>query len=115
MQITLITQEVYDNLLDIQKNFPKLTFQKEGFEYINKRELSEEENSKFLEVENILKNIVLGFSKFNNFKIRKSGEVCVRFQYNWTADSDKQELPFTGVGYLLLDELLNGFRESRKN
>lgn len=121
MTITLITQEEYDKLLSIQKEFPALTFQNNGYEYLNMSKLTEIELKKFKEAESILKKCILGFSKFNHFKIDKLKEtkqevLVVRFQYNWTADDDysKNPLPFTGVGYLEVEELFKGFRENWK-
>ena len=121
MTITLITQEEYDKLLSIQKEFPALTFQNNGYEYLNMSKLTEIELEKFKEAEAILKKCILGFSKFNHFRIDKLKEtkqevLVVRFQYNWTADDDysKNPLPFTGVGYLEVEELFKGFRENGK-
>lgn len=41
MKIKLMSQEQYNELLEIQRDFPKLIFQNEGFQYINRREFSE--------------------------------------------------------------------------
>jgi hypothetical protein len=121
MTITPITQKEYDTLLSIQKEFPALTFQNEGYEYLKKHNLTEIELEKFKEAEAILKKCILGFCEFNHFRISKlrntKQEVLVaRFQYNWTADDDysKNPLPFTGVGYLEVEELFRGFRENWK-
>ena len=112
MRITLITQEVYNNLVDIYNKYPKLTLQNKGYEYINKNNLTDEELTKFKEVEDILRLSIKGFSKFNNFKTNdKTQELQIRFQYDWSADEEVRSIPFTGVGYLYLDELLNGFRD----
>jgi len=43
MTIELITPEEHKTLKDIFNNYPKLTFQNNGFEYINKSEFTEEE------------------------------------------------------------------------
>jgi len=117
MTITLITQEEYDTLLSIQKEFPALTFQNKGYEYLKMSELTEIELEKFKEAEAILEKCILGFNKFNHFRgENKNGNIEVRFQYNWTADDDysKNPLPFTGVGYLEVEELFRGFRENWK-
>ena len=117
MTITLITQEQYDRLLQIQKDFPKLTFQNKGYEYIKKSELTEDDFKAIDEISSILKIHIKGFSKFNNFKISQvTNEVVLRFQYNWSADDDysKNPIPFIGVGYLDLIELHKGFRENWK-
>ena len=119
MTITLITQEEYDKLLSIQKEFPALTFQNEGYEYLKKDKLTEIELEKFKEAESILKKCILGFREFNHFRIStlrntKEKVLVARFQYNWSADDDysKNPIPFTGVGYLELEELHKGFREN---
>lgn len=104
MTITLISQSEYDTLLSIQKNHPILTFQNNGFEYIDKSKFTDSDWDAYKEVDKILRKCVKGFSKFFNFKLNKKGEIKVRFDYHWDAS-------FTGVGYLYLDELLNGFRD----
>ena len=116
MTITLITQEEYDKLLSIQKEFPALTFQNNGYEYLNMSKLTEIELEKFKEAESILKKSIKGFSKFNHFKLSKDGAPCLRFQYDWNADYDGtgHAPPFAGVGYLLVEELFKGFRENWK-
>lgn len=107
MKINLITPEEHDQLLNIYKSFPALTLQNKGYECINKSKLTFEEKEALNTVSSILNNSVYGFSEFSNFKLDKDGNVVVRLQYNWNYDSDI--LPFIGVGYILLDELLNGF------
>lgn len=111
MTITLITPEQHALLLKIQQEHPILTFQNEGFEYIDKSKFSKEDENAFNEVTKILKGCIKGFEKFNNFRYNKKGELKVRFQYDWTIDDVDSKISFTGVGYLLVDELLNGFKE----
>ena len=72
MTITLITQEEYDTLLSIQKEFPALTFQNNGYEYLNMSKLTEIELEKFKEAESILKKSIKGFSKFNQNNHRRN-------------------------------------------
>lgn len=101
MTIKLISKEQYDLIRKIQKKFPVLTFQNKGYEYI-RTPFNNEEQEAFDKVSEILKNHIKGFSKFNNF--RKKGKIIeLRFQYRWDES-------FTGVGYIKLFELLNGFR-----
>jgi hypothetical protein len=114
MTITLITPEEYNNLLTIHQRYPALTFQNIGYQYIDKSKLTEEESTKFKEVNDFLATKIKGFSEFNNFKLTKTGEVVLRFQYNWTADEEKPSISYIGVGYLLLDELLSGFRPENR-
>lgn len=110
MKIQLITPEQHENLLNIYKNYPALTLQNKGYEGINKDKLTDEEKGKIKEVEAVLNNHICGFSRFQNFKLSNDNEVKLRFQYNYDYDS-KNNTGFTGVGYILLDELLNGFRD----
>lgn len=110
MTIELITPEEHAKLLEIQKESPKLTFQNVGYEYINMKTLSEQDLENYKIVTDILSKSVKGFSKFNNFKLDKEQQIHIRLQYDWSYGTG--DLPFTGVGYLKLDELLNGFDES---
>jgi hypothetical protein len=107
MRIELITQEEHKFLLDTQKNFPNLTYQNTGYDYPDKSLWTEEDKQAFDKVVEILRRSVLGFSSFNHFKISKSGRIKIRLQYDWSAHDGG--LPFTGVGYILVDELFKGF------
>lgn len=109
MKITLATPEQHEKLWGIYNEYPGLTLQNKGYEYL--KNLTDEEMSKIKEVEEILKYVVHGFKKFNNFRISdKSKEIQVRLQYDYNYDNIG--LPFTGVGYIDIDELLNGFKEN---
>jgi len=110
MTITLISEQDYELLLNIQKERPILTFKNVGYEYLDKDRFDEDDKIAFDQVTSILKNCVKGFQEFNNFTPDSKGELRVRFQYDWSADGSNS-LPFTGVGYLYLDELHKGFRE----
>ena len=114
MTIKLITKNEYDKLLSIQKEHPILTFQNNGFEYIDKSKFSENDKKAFDFVSQLLHGHVEGFREFNNFKIRKDRSISLRFQYNYEADNDKEQGYFIGVGYLGINELLNGFENSKK-
>jgi len=110
--ITLVTPEEHKTLVDIQKNFPNLTFQNEGYQYINKSKFSEDDKKAWSKIVAILSKTILGFSKFNNFRIDNKGRACIRLQYDYGASSNPKDEghPFIGVGYLRIDELLNGFK-----
>ena len=101
MKIELISQEQYNRLLEIQKQFPKLTLQNKGYEYIGKNNLTQEELEAFKGVKNILRKHIIDFVEFNNFRYSED-RLQIRCQYKWNTH-------FTGVGYLFVDELLNGF------
>ena len=112
MTINLITQEEYKELILIQENHPILTFQNDGYKNFDKSKMTEEDRAALTRVSEILKDSIKGFSEFNNFKYEKESNVLkIRFQYDWTADSLQNELPFIGVGYLELQELFNGFKK----
>lgn len=60
----------------------------------------------------ILTEVLAGYERFQNFKPRRTGGQVVRFQYNYHYDS--QDHPFTGVGYISLKELSEGFKEKEE-
>ena len=113
MTINLISERQYNILLGIQAKYPKLTFQNTGYEYVDKSKFSEKDHKAFRIVENILKKNIWGFGKFNNFRITKSKEIDMRFQYNWTKDDPTSGIPYEGVGYVLVEELHKGFRKQQ--
>lgn len=108
MKIELITPETHEKLKSIFEQYPALTLQNNGYEYLNKSKFTEEEAAAYKEVSEILKNHVHDFVKFHNFNLSKNGRVRLRFDYRWDES-------FTGVGYILLDELANGFEDTEKN
>lgn len=111
MRIELIIQEDYDILINIYKNFPELSLQNKGYEGIDRSLLTPEAVEKDKIVNNILRKSIVGFSSFQNFKKDKDGNPQIRFQYNYNYDG--QGIHFTGVGYILIEELLNGFKEKQ--
>lgn len=106
MRIELITPQEHKNLIEIQKDFPVLTFQNNGYEHPDFINLTEQERAKFNEVTELLKKHVEGFVKFNHFRINRKNEIEIRLQYNYGYDGGQY---FIGVGYLTIDNLLNGF------
>lgn len=109
MRIELITKEQHATLLQIYKEHSNLTLQKDGYEYISSSKLTEADKQALDVVTEMLKKHITGFQKFNNFKIDRKNRLVLRFQYNWTADEPNPSYSFSGVGYLGVDELLNGF------
>lgn len=118
MILTTLEKSDYDILLNIQKEFPNLTFEHEPYQEWIPQHFTEEDKNALNEVKLIMKKAITGFSKFTNFYYNKSGILCIRFYYDWSFEwnNDEQKIiirkdnPFTGVGYLCLDELLNGFK-----
>ena len=106
MKINLITNEEHDKLVDIFTKFPNLTLQNKGYETLNKNKFTDEEQTNFNEVNQILKKTIHGFSYFQNFRLTKNNEIELRLQYNYNYEGG---ITFIGVGYVLLNELLNGF------
>lgn len=107
MKIQLLTQDQHDQLLNLYRSFPELTLENKGYEGINKDLLSPEAKDATNKITSILNDSIRGFSSFQNFCHSKEGEIRLRIQYNYSYDTN--DLPFTGVGYILLSELLNGF------
>lgn len=116
MTITLITPEQYETLSSIHKTYPALSLQTKGYEWLNRSKFTNEEKTADAKVNEILSKSILGFRGFQNFKLSEEGIIRLRFEYNYNADYVKRYeydesgiRPFTGVGYVNLDELLNGF------
>lgn len=84
-------------LVEIQRDYPELTFQNNGYEYLS-QEVYDRHPEQVSEINRILKLLIPGFSEFNNFKIgEKSGKCYVRVQHYWDSS-------FKGVGYFELNE-----------
>ena len=115
MKIKLITREEYLKILDIYENFPIFTLQNKGYEGIDKSKFNDLEKEKFKEIEAILSKSIIGFSRFQNFKTNNpKNALTIRFQYDWNAHDRSLGIPFTGVGYMQLIELLEGFNEKEQ-
>jgi len=118
MILTTIEQNEYDTLVAIQKNFPNLTFQHEPYQEWIPAHFTEKDKNALNEVKSIMIKAIKGFKKFTNFYYNKKGILNVRFYYDWSyglVDGIiiRENLPFIGVGYLELQELLNGFNENK--
>lgn len=111
MKIELITKEEYSTLMGIQEARPILTYQAKGYDEIDRTKLTDSDKEAVSIVRDILKKNIYGFSRFQNFKIGKDGDIQIRFQYNYNYDTD--DIPFTGVGYIRVNELLNGFDDNK--
>ena len=89
--------DTYYKLILLQKKYPKLTFDNNGYEYLDSS-IKESHKEIIVEIENILNYSINRFVKFNNFKPRKDGSFDIRCQYMWNEH-------FTGVGYFKIKEL----------
>ena len=110
MTIKLIDEPTYDRLIAIYTMHPNLTYQNKGYDYPNKGKWSPEDLAAHKEVGNILEEHIIGFREFNHFNHAKDGTPRIRLQYDWTADDNSNPIPFTGVGYIEIDELFTGFK-----
>lgn len=113
MKIELITPEIYEEIKRIFEEHPYLILQNNGYEYLNKSKFTSDDLEAFNYISDILNQHVVGFSQFFNLRFSKDNRIQLRFNYNWDYD-DPSKGGFTGVGYILLDELLNGFEEKEK-
>ncbi len=110
MTIELISKENHDKLTKFYNERTNLSLQNKGYEGINKDTLTEEDKKAIQEIEEILNNSIVGFSRFQNFReSKKYKEPEIRLQYNYSAD--QHGTYFIGVGYILISELLNGFKK----
>lgn len=107
MKIELISEEEFNTIEKIYNDYPALTLNNKGYEHIDKSKFSEDEKCAFNMVAEILNHHIFGFHEFSNFR-NCEGEIQIRFQYNYNYDND--HIPFTGVGYIFLSELKNGFK-----
>lgn len=108
MKIELITSELYKELTGYFNEYPSLFLQNTGYEEIDKKDLTETETVAFKRVEDIIKKHIYGCTRFQNFRLcKKHNKPQIRLQYNYNYDGNNGS--FYGVGYILLDELLNGF------
>ena len=94
--------EIYNKLLEYQQNYPLLTFQNNGYEYLSK-EIQDNHKDQIKEIEELLKTKIEGFSHFNNFKI-KSNIILVRCQYDYSKHLENCKTSFIGVGYFPLED-----------
>lgn len=108
MKIKFLTPELHEELQQIQADYPALTFQNVGYQYL-KPEVREAHKEPIDRISAILREHVIGFSEFYNFRHDKEGAVVLRFNYNWGAENDSMH--YQGVGYAKLDHLLHGFPE----
>lgn len=109
MTFELINENDYNFLMESQENYKNLTLQNVGYEEINKELLTEEEKTIINKIDSILRKSIVGFSRFQNFKINKKGDIVIRLQYDYSADKvEVNRIYFVGVGYITINELFKG-------
>lgn len=108
MKIKLITPARHAELTKLAADHPELVFDNVGYQYL-RAAIREDKALPIARIEEILKEHVIGFSRFFNFRRRVDGGLALRFDYNWGAEDASRY--FIGVGYLLLDHLRDGFPE----
>ena len=86
-------------LIEFKNNFPELTFNNNGYEYLS-IETREKYKKEIAEISEIMKSIDSGFLEFNNFKPREDGSFSIRYQGIY----DRQTY-FKGVCYLNINEI----------
>lgn len=90
-----------ERLKEIATRYPALTFDNDGYQYLS-REIKEAHKDQIEEIESILKTIIQGFTRFDNFKpITEKQPIRVRVHHYWSP-------AFEGVGYFTFDELEKG-------
>lgn len=112
MTIETIKQLDYNILLEIQSKYPVLTLQNKGYEGLDRDKFNDEERQADKFINKLLSKHVVGFSRFQNFKLNQDGNITLRLQYDYSADSRHEpgyRPCFIGVGYITLEQLLNGF------
>jgi hypothetical protein len=111
MTIELITKEELNELLEIQKNHPILTYEARGYDTFDKTKMTDEDKVAFKRVDNILEKTVVGYNEFQNFT-NKTDKLRIRLQYNYSAD-EEGAYSFKGVGYVNVTDLHYGFAEDK--
>lgn len=90
----------HEELVRLMEQYPDLIFDNDGYENIS--EVTKEANAEGIKkIEELLKEAVHGFVRFQNFKPRKEGSFCVRCQTKWSES-------FTGVSYFPLENFKPG-------
>lgn len=87
---------IYKELKRIKEEYPELTFDNDGYEYLSKA-VKEAHKEQIDLLHKLLKSEIEGFVRFDNFKPREEQQTFdVRVQYYY----DKS---FVGVGYVNIE------------
>ena len=98
--LKIYIMEAFNRLNELKKQFPELTFDNEGYQYLPV-EIREKYKEQIKEIEDILRkkfNPIHGVVNFNNFKPRKNGGFYIRVQMYW-------DNSFKGVSYININDL----------
>ena len=93
---------------DFLKECPELIFNNDGYEYLSK-DITDKYAEQIKEIESILRQVIQGFIKFNNFKPCKDGSFKVRCQCVWTLSPY-----FIGVDYFSVEGIDEEIKELNK-
>lgn len=91
-------------LVDLFNAYPELTFDNQGYDELDSAVMLRNKNG-VERIESILAQCIVGFVRFQNFKLYKYGSIKVRYQVYYDA-----QRTFIGVAYTDLNEItLAGF------
>jgi len=91
-------------LVDLFTAYPELTFDNQGYDKLDSAIMLRNKDG-IEKIESLLKQCIVGFVRFQNFKPYKDGSIKIRYQVYY----DEQKT-FIGVAYTDLNDLsLAGF------
>lgn len=101
--IRYITEEEYKKLINLSKESKLISDNKGNYYHADPQYGNNPlyKDSDVIWINNLLRTIISNFVSFSNF-IEKEPNV-LRLQYKWSEG-------FTGVGYVTIEELKNGFK-----
>ena len=97
-------EKYYKRLNKIRQEYPELTFNNNGYEYLSSK-IKEKHKKQIEEISEILKDTIPGFERFDNFRVKNDGAFSVRIQCNYNHGTDY--LSFIGVDYIDLENFKN--------
>ena len=86
-------------LIEFKDNFPELTFNNNGYEYLSV-ETRNKYKKEIEEISEIMKSMDPDFVEFNNFKPRADGSFSIRYQGIYD-----RKTYFIGVCYININEI----------
>ena len=88
--------DYYEELVKLYQEYPELTFQNEGYQYLP-QEVKERNKEGIDKINTILEKTIEGFVRFDNFKNRTDKNFWIRCQTKWSPG-------FTGVNYFKIED-----------